>query len=149
MIASPIANDTLLVRNPITKIKERVGKLLLEIPVRELRNDLIEPIERGGLAEAWKDGRVMISDSSLRQLLPMEPRPATERHMQMRCCETRSSPCTLQSSLSALRPRWAKRLTAEAEKIGAPRDVALAKDCQDGTLPNGCNNEEADPPCPK
>ena len=137
IVASPIVNDTLIVRNPITNIKERVGKLLLEIPVRELHNDLIEPIERGGLAEAWKDGKVIISDISLRRLLPKELRPATERHKQMCCCETCISPLMLQSSLNAFRPRWSKRLTAEAERTGAQDELALAKDYQDTVLPNG------------
>ena len=43
VVNSPITNDTILVLNPDTNQKERVGKLLLEIPIRELHNDLIEP----------------------------------------------------------------------------------------------------------
>jgi hypothetical protein len=129
MIMSPIVNDALLVRNPITKVKERAGKLLLEIPVCELHKDLIEPPEKGGLAEAWKDGEVIISDASLRRLLPKELRPAAERHKQMCCCETCVSPRMLQSSLNAFRPRWSTKLTAEAEITGALEDLVLARDC--------------------
>jgi hypothetical protein len=137
VIASPIVNDTLFVQNPITKVKERVGKLLLEVPVRELHNDLIEPPERGGFVEAWQDGKVIISDTSLRRLLPKELRPATERHKQMCCCETCMSPRMLQSSLNAFRPRWSKRLTAEAEVTGELGDKSLAKDYQEKVLPCG------------
>jgi hypothetical protein len=137
VIRSPIVNDTLLVRNPITSLKERVGKLLLEIPVRELHNDLIETPEKGGLAEAWKDGKVIISDSNLRILLPKELRPATERHKQMCCCETCITPRMLQSSLNAFRPRWSRKLTAEAERTGTPDDLALANAYQNMVLPNG------------
>ena len=41
VVDSPLTNDTLLVLNEATGKKERVGKLLLEISVRELHNDLI------------------------------------------------------------------------------------------------------------
>ena len=43
----------------------------------------------------------------------------------------------LQSSLNAFRPRWSKRLTAEAERTGAPDELALAQDYQNKVLPNG------------
>jgi hypothetical protein len=109
----------------------------LEIPVRELHNDLIELPQKRGLAEAWKDGIVIIGDSSLRYLLPKELRPATERHKQMCCCETCISPRMLQSSLNAFRQRWSNRLTAEAERTRAPDELALAKDYQNKVLPNG------------
>ena len=72
VINSPIAKDTLLVRNS-EGIKERVSKLLLEIPIRELHNDLILPPREGGLADARDDsGNVIISDMSLRRLLPQQ-----------------------------------------------------------------------------
>jgi hypothetical protein len=103
----PIVNDMLLVQNPIVRLKEQVGKLLLVIPVWESHNDLIKTPKKGGLAEAWKDGKVIITDSDLRSLMPpKEPScPATKQHKQMCCCRTCMSPCMLQSSLNLFRPQ--------------------------------------------
>jgi hypothetical protein len=71
VIQSPITNDTLLLPDRETGVVMRVPKLLIEISIRELHNDLIESPESGGLAEARDaEGRVIISDSVLRCLLP-------------------------------------------------------------------------------
>jgi hypothetical protein len=68
---SPITQDTLLVKNPSTGLKEWRGKLLLEIPVRELHNDMLLPISEGGLAGVRdEDGKIIILDTTLRNLLP-------------------------------------------------------------------------------
>jgi hypothetical protein len=84
VIQSPITNDTLLLRDRETGVVTRVPKLLLEIPIRELHNDLIASPESGGLAEARDaKGDVIISDSMLRCLLPPQLRKMTERHKQM------------------------------------------------------------------
>ncbi len=80
VIDSPIARDTLLIKDPETGQKKRTGKLLLEISVRELHNNLLEPTVNGGL------GEVLISDTALRYLLPPQLRPMTERHKQMCGC---------------------------------------------------------------
>jgi hypothetical protein len=70
IINSPIAKDTLLVMNA-QGVKERVSKLLLEIPIRELHNDLMLPPREGGLADTWDNsGNVIISGMPLRHLLP-------------------------------------------------------------------------------
>ena len=91
VVNSPIANDTLLVLNPETDRKERTGKLLLEIPVRELHNDLISQVTGGivdGMPSARDEkGKVLISDTALRYLLPPQLKPMTERHKVMCGCE--------------------------------------------------------------
>jgi hypothetical protein len=67
IIKSPISNDVLLKLNPVIGIKDRVPKLLLQIPVRELHNDLLKPIEEGGLLEARdENGISLISNTALR-----------------------------------------------------------------------------------
>jgi hypothetical protein len=83
---SPIARDTLLVLNPETKQKERVEKLLLEAPVRELYNDLIAPgtglaEARGEPTEEEPDGRILIGERSFRYLIPDQCRRMTDRHL--------------------------------------------------------------------
>jgi hypothetical protein len=52
VIPSPITNDTLLIGDRNTGVTTRVPKLLIEISIRELHNDLLESPESGGLAEA-------------------------------------------------------------------------------------------------
>jgi hypothetical protein len=81
---SPITQDTLLVNNPSTGLKEQRGKLLLEIPVRELHNDMLLPISEGCFAGVRDmDGKIIKLDTTLRNLLPEELRPATETHKQL------------------------------------------------------------------
>ena len=70
-IHSPIFNDTLLVKIPGSTLpKRRIGKLLLEIPVRDLHNHLVSPLEEGGLPQSRnEDGIVMVSDTALRRII--------------------------------------------------------------------------------
>ena len=121
VVNSPITRDTLLVKNPETKQKERVGKLLLEIDVRELHNDLIElPVEKGGkgggLAEARdSNGKIIISDTSLRYLLPPQLKRMTEKHKQMCGCEVCLIGDSHQKTLNAFRVRHKRDLRAAAD----------------------------------
>jgi hypothetical protein len=70
---SPVTRDTLLVKNKVSGEKERVGKLLLEIHVRESHNDMLLPVNKGGFAGAFdENGSIIISDTTLRKLLPKE-----------------------------------------------------------------------------
>jgi hypothetical protein len=110
VVESPIKDETLLVFNPLTGIKERKAKLLLCIPVRELHNDLLKD-PPAGLAEA-KDAnnKCVISDTMLRSLLPPELKPATKRHKQMCGCETCLSFRSHHCSLNAFRDRHIKFL---------------------------------------
>jgi hypothetical protein len=70
VIQSPITNDTLLIGNRNTGVTTRVPKLLIEISIRELHNDLLELPGSGGLAEARDaEGKVIISYSVFSFLL--------------------------------------------------------------------------------
>jgi hypothetical protein len=109
VVPSPLSKDTLLVSNPDTGRKERVGKLLLEIPVRELHNDLLD--ERRGLKEARNEkGEVLISDTALRYLLPKQIRKMTASHKQMCGCETCITIRSLHQSLNAYRARQLREM---------------------------------------
>jgi len=70
---SLMSNDTLLIKDETTGKKERVTKLLAEIPVRELRNDLCNAVvEKGELLDLLDiHGNVKVSD------LPPELKRAT------------------------------------------------------------------------
>jgi hypothetical protein len=57
----------LLIKNKVTGEKEQVGKLLLEILVRELHNDMLLPVNKGGFAGAI-DERGVILDIFMRHI---------------------------------------------------------------------------------
>jgi hypothetical protein len=101
VVKPPIKDETLLVLNPLTGIKERKAKLLLCIPVRELHNELLKD-PPAGLAEDVNN-KCVISDTMLRSLLPPELKPATKRHKQMCGCKTCPSFWLHHCSLNAFR----------------------------------------------
>jgi hypothetical protein len=119
---SPITRDTLLVMNQSTGLKERRGKLLLEISVRELHNDMLLPVNKGGFAGVRdNDGAIIISDSTLRKLLPHELRPATETHKQLCGCELCNTATSLQKTLNAFRLRSLKQMRESVSRAVLPR----------------------------
>ena len=90
VIDLPISNETLLIKAPGCNQKTQVGKLLLEIPVRELHNKMVSDVIDGGLANArnsnWK---VIVSDTTLRRIIKQDIpqlRRASSRHKQMCGC---------------------------------------------------------------
>ena len=61
-VQSPIMNDCVSVRDKADPIKvEKIPKLLLQVSIQELHNDLIDQ-----LPEASEDGIQLVSDSKLR-----------------------------------------------------------------------------------
>jgi hypothetical protein len=72
VIQSPLASDTLLVSDPENPgNKKGMNKILLQIPVRELHNDLLSTDPLIGLPGVRDcSGNILISDSKLRSMLP-------------------------------------------------------------------------------
>ena len=120
---SPIAKDTLFVRNELTGKKERVGNLLREISIRELHNDLIRKGSGGdGMVAGLESvhdakGKIPISDTALRYLLPAQLKPMTERHKMMCGCEVCITPDSMQRSLNAWRVRHKGQMLAEPSLV--------------------------------
>ena len=93
VISSPIPRDTVLVKVPQPNgeiVSERVGKLLLEISVRELHQDLMKPPPIG-LSEVYcqSTNQCIISERHLRNILPPQLRPITFSQKQLcgyECC---------------------------------------------------------------
>jgi len=131
VIDSPITNDCLWIKDPeAPEGRRRVGKLLLEISVRELHNDLLDTPENGGLAEARDEsGDVLISDMALGYLLPPQLRRMTASHKQMCGCEKCLSIWSLQQSLNTWRFFYLRQLGVEANSLpeGEARQLALAQ----------------------
>jgi hypothetical protein len=112
VVESPIANKTILVHNLGTGQKERVNKLLLQISIWELHNDMLLPPDQGGFKEAWdENGNARISDTALCALLPEQAWRMTPWHKQMCRCEVSIQIRSLQQSLNAWRHRKLKLLT--------------------------------------
>ena len=64
-----------------------VPKLLLQVSVRELHNSLVSDPNDGGLKDAIdEDGRIIISDSTLRSLLPPQSKQISARYKIMCGC---------------------------------------------------------------
>ena len=79
VVESPIAKDTILVRDMITGNKDRrVGKYLIQISIRELHNDLIKSKNEGCLEEVWNGKKLLVSDTGLRYMIPINARDAIQ-----------------------------------------------------------------------
>ena len=99
LIVSLIKSDTLLVKDKDGN-KVKMPKLLLECTPRELHNDMLKPVLKGGFRGAYDDkGNALISDTALRSFLPKNLRKMTNRYKQMCCCETCVVPKGLLKSL--------------------------------------------------
>ena len=73
VVQSPIYNDCLKVVLDYQTEHKLVPKLLLQVSVRELHNSLVSDPKDGGLKYARdEDGKIIISDSTLRSLLPSQ-----------------------------------------------------------------------------
>ena len=71
VVQSPIVNDCLMVKIDGYTEPQPVPKLLLKVSVRELHNNIVSGKKYGGLKEARdEDDNIIISDSTLRSLLP-------------------------------------------------------------------------------
>ena len=71
VVQAPISNDCLKVVLYDQTEPTLVPKLLLQVSVRELHNSLVSDPNDGGLEDARdEDGKIIISDSTLRSLLP-------------------------------------------------------------------------------
>ena len=71
VVQSPIVNDCLKLNIDGHTEPQLVPKLLLQVSVRELHNNLVISTIYGGIKEARdEDDNIIISDSTLRSLLP-------------------------------------------------------------------------------
>ena len=81
VVASHIAKDTLLVRDMITGNKDRrVGRYLIQISIRELHNDLIKSKNEGSLEEVWNGKKLLVNDTGLRYMIPINVKKFTPRY---------------------------------------------------------------------
>lgn len=138
VIHSPIASDTLLVKVKGQQEKQRVGKLLLEIPLRELHSLMVSSLEDGGLPEVRDaDNKIIVSDTMLRCIIKEEIpelQKATDRHKQMCGCEVCISCASQLKSLNAWRYRSLRKLVAAAKAIPENSSLRMNADNKTNTF---------------
>ena len=84
VVASPIAKDTILVRDKLTgKKDQRVDKCVIQIFIRKFHNDLIKLKDKGCLEEFWNGEKSLVSDTGLRYTIPINVKKFTPRYKQM------------------------------------------------------------------
>ena len=85
---SPIARDTLLIKDAESRVKRRVPKLLLECSMQQFHNEIIASPDDGCLLGARHADKnyVIISDTMLRYLAPPQLCPMKYHHKIMCGC---------------------------------------------------------------
>ena len=125
VVAYPIAIDTILVRDNLTGKKiQRVGKYLIQISIRKLHNDLIKSKNEGGLEEVWNGKKLLVSDTGLRYMIPINVKKFTLKYKQMCGCEVFIQAKKLQRSLNAWRNRNSIDNPAY-RRVAMPNDMTL------------------------
>ena len=100
VVQSPISNDCLKTNLDYQTEPQIVPKFLLQVSVRELHNILVSDPNDGGLKNARdEDGNIIISDSTLRSLLPPQLKQMSARYKIMCGCECCISAKSIHSSL--------------------------------------------------
>ena len=106
---SPISNDCLKVMFDYQTEPQLVPKFLLQVSVRELHNILVSDPNDGGLKDARdEDDNIIISDYTLRSLLPPQLKQMFARYKVMCGCECCIYAKIMHSSLLSLRDRYLK-----------------------------------------
>ena len=108
---SQIYNDCLKALLDDQTEPQLVPKLLLQVSVIEINNSLVSNPNYGGLKDARdEDSKSIISDSTLRSLLPPQLKHMSARYKVMCGCECCISAKIIHSSLLSWRDRYLKKL---------------------------------------
>ena len=120
VVQSPISNDCLKVLLDDQTEPQLVPKLLLQVSIRELYNSLVSDPNYGGLKDSRdEDGKIIISDSTLRSLLPPQLKQMSARYKIMCGCECCISAKSIHSSLLSWRDRYLKNLRIKSKMLKA------------------------------
>ena len=111
VVQPPISNDCLKVMLDDQTEPQLVTKFLLQVSVRELHNSLVSDPNDCGLKDTRdEDGKIIISDSILRSLLPHQLKQMSARYKVMcgfECCISAKS---IHSYLLSWRDSYLKKL---------------------------------------
>ena len=102
------------------KEPQLVPKLLLQVSVRELHNSLVSDPNDGGMKDAREeDGKIIISDYTLRSLLPPQLKQMSACYKIMCGCEFFIYAKSIHSSLLSWRDRYLKKSRIKAKMLKA------------------------------
>ena len=91
--------------------KHLIPKSLLQVSTRETNNSMVSPPYEGGLKEArYPNNNIVISDSTLRNILQPQLKNMTSQYKCMCVCECCISSKSIHSSLLAWRDIFLKNL---------------------------------------
>ena len=122
VVQSPISNDCLKVLLDDQTEPQLVPKLLLQVSVRELHNSLVSDPNDGGTKYARdEDGKIIISDSTLRLLFPPQLKQMSARYKIMYGCECFIYAKSIHSSLLSWRDRYLKKLKDKSQNAQSRR----------------------------
>ena len=99
-----------------------VPKFLLQVSVRELHNSLVSDPNDGGFKDARdKDGKIIISNSTMRSLLPPQLKQMSARYKIMCGCECCIYDKIMHSSLLSWRDKYLKKLKDQSQNVESRR----------------------------
>ena len=111
VVQSPISNDCLKVLLDDQTEPQLVSTLLPQVSVRELHNRLVSDPNDGGLKYSrYEYGKIIISDYTLRSLLPPQLKQMSAQYKVMCGCECCIYAKSIHSSLTSWRHRYLKKL---------------------------------------
>jgi hypothetical protein len=88
LIESPNASDSIMVKCPITGKKKKERKFFYMFSVRDIHTELVKPVSQGGFAGAYnEEGKLIISDTALRNMLPKNVSRMSDSQKQTCGCE--------------------------------------------------------------
>ena len=118
VLQSSIVNDCLKVNLDGPTEPQLVPRLLLQMSVRELHNNLVSDTENGGLKEARdEDNNMIISDYMLRSLLPPQFIKMSSRYKVMCGCKCCISAKSIHSSLLSWQDCYLKNSRISAKML--------------------------------
>ena len=117
MTTSPKPNDAITVKNLLSGEDERVQKQFITTCVREMWDEMVLPVEQGGFDGARDaNGKIQISDTMLRNLMPRHVSPMTDTHMELCGCENCNISKNFVHTLNKWVTNYVKCLKNEADK---------------------------------
>ena len=120
VVQSPIYNDCLKVVLDYQTEPQLVPKLLLQVSVRELHNSLVSDPNDDVLKDArYEYGKIIISGSTFRSLLPPQLKQMSARYKVICGCECCISAKSIHSSLLSWRDIYLKNSRIKSKILKA------------------------------
>jgi hypothetical protein len=111
LIESPNASDSIMVKCPITGEKKKERKFFYMFSVQDIHTELVKPVDQGGFAGAYnKEGKLIISDTALRNILTKNVSRMSDSQKQMCGCEVCLNAYSMMLALNSWRGQRKKIL---------------------------------------